>query len=160
GQGSEWSEERGLDWWVLEFDGHKGVQRLVRDLNGLYKGIPALWEQDGTPDGFRWIDADDASGNTFSFVRYAVDGSALACVVNLSGGPHENYRLGLPYGGRWAEVVNTDAYEYWGGGVGNMGAVEAEAEPWHGLPFSTTLRVPPLGAVWLAMEAPVDPLNV
>ncbi|MFF0864630.1 1,4-alpha-glucan branching protein GlgB [Nonomuraea sp. NPDC003560] len=156
GQGSEWSEERGLDWWVLEFDGHKGVQRLVRDLNRLYKETPALWEQDARPEGFRWIDADDASGNTFSFVRYAADGSAAACVVNFSGGAHESYRLGLPYGGHWAEVVNTDAYDYWGSGVGNMGGVEAEAEPWHGLPFSTTLRVPPLGAVWLTKEAPTE----
>ncbi|MEO3870422.1 1,4-alpha-glucan branching protein GlgB [Nonomuraea sp. B12E4] len=152
GQGSEWSEERGLDWWVLEFDGHQGVQRMVRDLNRIYRETPALWEQDHTPDGFRWIDADDASGNTFSFVRYASNGSAVACVVNFSGGPHENYQLGLPYAGRWSEVVNTDAYDYWGSGVGNMGAVEASPNPWHGLPYSTTLRVPPLGAVWLAHE--------
>ncbi|MGW0807059.1 1,4-alpha-glucan branching protein GlgB [Nonomuraea sp. NPDC002799] len=152
GQGSEWSEERGLDWWVLEFDGHQGVQRMVRDLNKVYKQTRALWEKDSSPDGFRWIDADDASGNTFSFVRYAADGSAVACVVNFSGGPHEEYRLGLPYAGRWEEIVNTDAYDYWGSGVGNMGGVEAAEEPWHGLPCSTTLRVPPLGAVWLAHE--------
>jgi 1,4-alpha-glucan branching enzyme len=154
GQGSEWSEERGLDWWVLEFDGHQGVQRLVRDLNRLYKQTPALWERDSSPEGFRWIDADDASGNTFSFVRYADDGSAVACVVNFSGAPHENYRLGLPYPGRWAEVVNTDAYDYWGSGVGNMGEVVAAAEECHGLPYSTTLRVPPLGAMWLTHEGP------
>ncbi|WP_219462829.1 1,4-alpha-glucan branching protein GlgB [Nonomuraea rhizosphaerae] len=154
GQGSEWSEERGLDWWVLEFDGHAGVQKLVRDLNTLYRETPALWEQDSTPDGFRWIDADDGPGNTFSFIRYAADGSAVACVANFSGGPHENYRLGLPYGGRWEEAVNTDAYDYWGSGVGNMGAVEAVEEGCHGLPFSTTLRVPPLGTVWLRHAAP------
>ncbi|MGI5273816.1 1,4-alpha-glucan branching protein GlgB [Nonomuraea sp. CA-218870] len=153
GQGSEWSEERGLDWWVLEFDGHQGVQKLVRDLNRFYKDTPALWEQDTRPEGFRWIDADDAPGNTFSFVRYARDGSAVACVANFSGGTHENYRIGLPYGGRWTEAVNTDAYEYWGSGVGNLGAVEAVEEPWHGLPYSTTLRVPPLGAVWLRSPA-------
>ncbi|MFI7703348.1 1,4-alpha-glucan branching protein GlgB [Nonomuraea sp. NPDC049480] len=152
GQGSEWSEERGLDWWVLEFDGHQGVQRLVRDLNRVYKETPALWEQDTKPDGFRWIDADDSAGNTFSFVRYANDGSAVACVVNYSGAPHENYRLGLPYAGQWTEIVNTDAYDYWGSGVGNMGAVEAVVEGCHGLPYSTTLRVPPLGAVWLTHE--------
>ncbi len=90
----------------------------------------------------------------FSFLRYAADGSAVACVVNFSGGPHENYRLGLPYGGQWTEAVNTDAYEYWGSGVGNLGSVEAVEEPCHGLPYSTTLRVPPLGAVWLSMPAP------
>ncbi|MEV6040318.1 1,4-alpha-glucan branching protein GlgB [Nonomuraea sp. NPDC052116] len=158
GQGSEWSEERGLDWWVLEFDGHQGVQRLVRDLNRIYKETPALWQQDSKPEGFRWIDADDASGNTFSFVRYADDGSALACVINFSGAPHESYRLGLPYSGQWSEIVNTDAYDYWGSGVGNMGVVEADDEPWHGLPHSTTLRVPPLGAVWLTHEG--NTLNV
>src|SRR5690606_9480913 len=133
--------------------GHQGVQRLVRDLNRFYRAALALWEQDTRPEGFRWIDADDAQGNTFSFVRYAKDGSAVACVVNFGGSPHEHYRLGLPYEGQWAEVVNTDAYEYWGSGVGNMGAVEAVEEPWHGLPYSTTLRVPPLGAVWLASPA-------
>ncbi|GAA3231977.1 1,4-alpha-glucan branching protein GlgB [Nonomuraea helvata] len=158
GQGSEWSEERGLDWWVLEFDGHQGVQRLVRDLNRIYRGTPALWEQDARPEGFRWIDADDASGNTFSFLRYANDGSAVACVINFSGAPHESYRLGLPYAGQWSEVVNTDAYDYWGSGVGNLGTVEADGEPWHGLPHSATLRVPPLGAVWLTHEG--DTLNV
>ncbi|NUR90873.1 MAG: 1,4-alpha-glucan branching protein GlgB [Nonomuraea sp.] len=152
GQGSEWSEERGLDWWVLEFDGHQGVQRLVRDLNTVYRDTPALWEQDTGPEGFRWIDADDAAGNTFSFVRYAADGTALACVVNFSGGAHEDFRLGLPYGGRWAEVVNTDAFDYWGSGVGNLGGVEAVKEEWHGLPYSTSLRIPPLGAVWLKHE--------
>ncbi|MEV0594045.1 1,4-alpha-glucan branching protein GlgB [Nonomuraea cavernae] len=159
GQGSEWSEERGLDWWVLEFDGHQGVQRLVRDLNRFYRETPALWEQDTVPEGFRWIDADDASGNTFSFVRYAADGSALACVANFSGAPHEDYRLGLPYGGHWQEVVNTDAYDYWGSGVGNLGGVEAVEQGCHGLPYSTTLRVPPLGAVWLYQDQHKDQLE-
>ncbi|MET8985466.1 1,4-alpha-glucan branching protein GlgB [Nonomuraea wenchangensis] len=154
GQGSEWSEERGLDWWVLEFDGHQGVQRLVRELNRIYRDTPALWEQDTTPEGFRWLDADDASGNTFSFVRYAADGSAVACVVNFSGAPHDGYRLGLPYPGQWREVLNTDAYDYWGSGVGNMGGIEAVEEPCHGLPYSTTLRVPPLGAVWFTHDGP------
>jgi 1,4-alpha-glucan branching enzyme len=76
----------------------------------------------------------------------------LACVVNFAGHPHEGYRIGLPREGGWREVLNTDAYEYGGSGVGNLGRVEAEAEPWHGLPASAVLRVPPLGAVWLAPE--------
>ncbi|MEV0585695.1 1,4-alpha-glucan branching protein GlgB [Nonomuraea sp. NPDC050310] len=149
GQGSEWSEERGLDWWVLQFDGHQGVQKAVRDLNRVYRETPALWELDHTPEGFRWIDADDASGNTLSFLRYAADGSALACVVNFSGEPHEDYRIGLPEAGQWSEVLNTDAFEYAGSGVGNLGAVEASGPAWHGLPYSAVLRVPPLGAIWL-----------
>ncbi|GAA3140938.1 1,4-alpha-glucan branching protein GlgB [Planomonospora alba] len=149
GQGSEWSEERGLDWWVLDFDGHRGIQRLVRDLNRVYRDTPALWRLDTSPDGFRWIDADDAQGNVFSFLRQAPDGSVLACVANFSGAPHEDYRIGLPTGGTWAEVLNTDAYDYAGSGVGNFGSVEAGAEPHHGLPYSACLRVPPLGALWL-----------
>ncbi|GII55786.1 1,4-alpha-glucan branching enzyme GlgB [Planotetraspora thailandica] len=149
GQGAEWSESKGLDWWVLDFDFHKGVQRLIRDLNRIYRETPALFTQDTTPDGFRWIDADDASGNVFSFLRYGSDGSVLACVANFSGGPHEDYQLGLPVGGGWEEIVNTDAYEYAGSGVGNLGSVEAVDVPHHGLPYSARLRVPPLGAIWL-----------
>ena len=84
-----------------------------------------------------------------SFLRYGADGSALACVANFSGAPHEDYRLGLPYPGSWGEVLNTDAYDYAGSGVGNLGAVEAVDEPRHGLPYSARLRVPPLGALWL-----------
>ncbi|GIH24835.1 1,4-alpha-glucan branching enzyme GlgB [Acrocarpospora phusangensis] len=156
GQGSEWSESRGLDWWVLDFDFHQGVQRLVRDLNRVYAATPALYSQDFTPDGFRWIDADDASGNVFSFLRYGADGSALACVANFSGGPHEDYHLGLPLPGRWEEVVNTDAYEYAGSGIGNLGEVVAEEDPHHGLPYSAHLRVPPLGAVWLLHKSEIS----
>ncbi|MGJ6962321.1 1,4-alpha-glucan branching protein GlgB [Streptosporangium sp. G11] len=157
GQGSEWSEERGLDWWVLDFDGHRGVQRLVRDLNRVYKESPALWSVDASPDGFRWIDADDALGNVFSFLRYAEDGSVVACVANFSGAPHENYRLGLPFAGSWEEVLNTDAYDYAGSGVGNLGTVEAVEEPRHGLPYSASLRVPPLGTLWLRHPGELAP---
>ncbi len=152
GQGSEWSESKGLDWWVLDFDFHQGVQKLVRDLNARYKEIPALYTQDGNPEGFRWIDADDFSGNVFSFVRYGTDGSALACVTNFSGGPHEDYHLGLPEGGTWTEVLNTDAYEYAGSGVGNLGGVVASEVEHHGLPYSVRLRVPPLGTIWLKKQ--------
>ncbi|GLX01740.1 1,4-alpha-glucan branching protein GlgB [Microtetraspora sp. NBRC 16547] len=153
GQGSEWSESRGLDWWVLDFDFHQGVQRLVRDLNRTYRETPALYALDSDPDGFQWIDADDAQGNVFSFLRYDGSGSALACVANFSGAPHDDYRLGLPAAGRWEEVVNTDAYDYAGSGVGNMGAVEAVEEPHHGLPCSARLRVPPLATIWLRRTA-------
>ncbi|WP_433218979.1 1,4-alpha-glucan branching protein GlgB [Microtetraspora malaysiensis] len=149
GQGSEWSESKGLDWWVLDFDFHQGVQRLVRDLNRAYRDTPALYALDSDPAGFRWIDADDAQGNVFSFLRYDESGSVLACVSNFSGAPHDDYLLGLPTPGRWEEVVNTDAYDYAGSGVGNMGAVEAVEEPHHGLPCSARLRMPPLATVWL-----------
>jgi len=155
GQGAEWAEQRSLDWWLLdeaEDNYHVGIQRLVRDLNRSYVGSAALWALDASPEGFHWIDADDVAGNVVSFLRFSADGTPLACVVNFAGIPHENYRLGLPRTGRWREVVNTDAYDYGGSGVGNMGHVEASAEPWHGQPASALLRVPPLGAVWLAPE--------
>jgi len=145
----EWSESRGLDWGLLQDPARAGVSRLVRDLNAVYRGRGALWSQDTTPQGFRWITADDAANNVVAFLRYGSDSAVLACVVNFAGTPHEHYRLGLPSPGRWQEVINTDAEAYGGSNVGNMGAVRAEHLPWHGQPASTTLRLPPLGALWL-----------
>jgi 1,4-alpha-glucan branching enzyme len=133
---------------------HLGLQRLIGDLNRVYRASPALWTQDTSPGGFSWIDANDASNNTFSFLRWGDDGSVLACVVNFAGGPHEGYRVGLPRPGRWEEVVNTDAEAYGGSGVGNFGAVKTSDEPWHGQPVSVRLRVPPLGGLWLRYAGP------
>ncbi len=149
GQEAEWSESRSLDWWLLEHADHAGVAHLVRDLNRVYRETAALWSQDSTPNGFSWIDANDSGNNTFSFLRRGTDGSLVACVANFAGIPHEDYRLGLPRDGRWDEVVNTDSDFYTGSGVGNMGAVQAEPEPWHGQPASAQLRLPPLGTIWL-----------
>jgi 1,4-alpha-glucan branching enzyme len=158
GQGAEWSADRGLDWWVLDDELHAGVQRLVRDINGVYAASPALWRLDNSPDGFSWIDANDAAGNTLSFLRLSGPGAGpgmgdvLAVVANFSGEPHLQYRVGLPFAGRWREVINTDAGIYGGSGVGNLGMVEATDEPWHGRPASATITVPPLGVVWFAPE--------
>jgi 1,4-alpha-glucan branching enzyme len=149
----EWSEERGLDWNLIA-DGQRGggVHNLVKDLNRVYKDIPALWTQDTSPSGFRWITSEDSQHNTFSFLRFAPDDDTLACVVNFAAIPHEDYRIGLPRTGVWREVINTDSELYGGSGVGNLGEVHAEALPWHGLDASVSLRVPPLGAVWLHYE--------
>jgi 1,4-alpha-glucan branching enzyme len=162
GQGAEWAEERPLDWWLMEnaAEGanHLGVQKLVRDLNALYRSEPALWTLDNVPEGYQWIDGNDAGGNTLSFLRYGTPPSegakapVIACVVNFSGGPHEDYRLGLPHSGPWRELLNTDAYEYGGSGVGNMGRVEAVSEPCHAMPSSAMMRIPPLGAVFLTPD--------
>jgi 1,4-alpha-glucan branching enzyme len=152
GQGGEWAEERSLDWWLLDDAHHSGVQNLVRELNGAYRSTAALFTRDNDPAGFQWIDANDAVGNVLSFLRSGSDGSVLACIANFAGQPHEEYRVGLPFAGGWREALNTDAFEYGGSGVGNMGRVEAVAEPWHGQPASAVLRVPPLGAVWLVPE--------
>jgi 1,4-alpha-glucan branching enzyme len=160
GQDSEWSEQAGLDWQALQ-DGngfHSGVQRLVRDLNRVYDDSPALWQLDFSPVGFNWIDASDSDGNVLAFLRFAEPdetgpgAKTIACVVNFSGGPHLDYRVGLPAAGRWREVINTDAADYGGSGVGNLGAVEAVNEPWHGQPASVSLSLPPLGVLWLARD--------
>jgi 1,4-alpha-glucan branching enzyme len=131
------------------------LQTLVRDLNRTYAKVPALWARDSDPGGFAWIDANDAGNNVFSFLRFDDDGGALACVANFAAVPHENYRIGLPHAGTWTEVLNTDAGVYAGSGVGNLGAVKASAESWHAQPASVSLRVPPLGTVWLRYE-PAD----
>ena len=150
GQRAEWSEERGLDWFQLgEHSFSTGVQQLVRDINGIYRENRALWSRDSNPEGYSWIDANDSSNNVLSFLRFGDDGSAIACVFNFSGSEHSQYRLGLPHAGTWQELLNTDATVYNGAGAGNMGAVEATHEPWHGRPASAVLVLPPLSALWL-----------
>ncbi len=152
GDEREWNESGGLHWHLLEDPQHAGIKQLVGDLNRVYRETPALWTQDTSPAGFRWITSEDSQHNTFSFVRFTPNGDTLACVVNFAAIPHEGYRIGLPRAGRWTEVINTDAELYGGSGVGNLGAVEAEHVPWHGFDASASLRVPPLGALWLRYE--------
>ncbi|MFV2018589.1 1,4-alpha-glucan branching protein GlgB [Micromonospora sp. LOL_023] len=148
----EWSEQRGLDWSLAADPAVDGVRALLRDLNTVYRGCPALWEQDVVPAGFRWIDHTDRAANLVSFLRYAADGGVLACVVNFSGTPRHGHPVGLPTPGRWREVVNTDARHYGGSNVGNMGVVLADGPPLHGQPASATVQVGPFAAVWLAPE--------
>ena len=148
-QDSEWADGRELDWWLLDHGGHRGVQRLVGDLNRAYVGNATMWSLDHDPAGFSWIDANDSSNNVFSFLRTGNDGTHVACVANFAAVPHHDYRVGLPKAGRWEEIVNTDAESYDGSGVGNLGAVEATESSWHGLPASAVLQVPPLGTLWL-----------
>jgi 1,4-alpha-glucan branching enzyme len=152
GQRAEWSQERGLDWAELASPLHAGIQRLVSDLNAVYRSLEALWREDFSPAGFSWIDANDAFGNVISFLRFAADAPAVACVINFSGDPHFDYRVGLPFTGAWREVINSDAVDYGGSGVGNYGSVESVAEPWHGRPASAVISVPPLAALWLVHD--------
>jgi hypothetical protein len=140
------------DWWLEETPWHAGLQQLVRDLNRLYRSHPQLWTLDNDPAGFEWIDANDAPHNTFSFIRKDPQGRPLVCVANFAGTPDEGYRVGLPRAGRWLEILNTDGEGYGGSGVGNLGAVTAEDISWHGRPASASLRVPPLGTVWLVPD--------
>ena len=152
-QSNEWNHAHSLDWHLLEFEEHGGVQRLVRELNRRYRQEEALWGVDFEPSGFQWIDANNSDDNVFAFLRWNRDRSrTLACIANLAPVVRHDFRVGLPRGGRWREVVNTDAADYGGGNVGNAGAVQAEPNPWHGLPCSARMVLPPLSTVWLTPE--------
>ncbi len=152
-QEAEWNFEQSLDWHLLERAEHAGIQSLVRDLNGVLREEPALYERDFDGDGFAWLEANDAARNVVAFARLSKDGErTLVCVANLSPIPQQGYRVGLPRSGRWAEVLNTDSRLYGGGDVGNGGSVEAEPIGWHDQPFSAELTLPPLGVVWLRPE--------
>ena len=152
GQRSEWSEERGLDWWMLDQPGHRGLFNLVGQLNRVYRATPSLWARDNEPGGFELLDGGAAAENVITFVRWDNDGTPVACLFNFSGSPHTGYRVGLPQAGVWEEILNTDAENFGGSGVGNLGEVHAFAEPWAGRPASATLTLPPLGALWLRLR--------
>jgi 1,4-alpha-glucan branching enzyme len=154
GQEAEWSEERSLDWHLLEQADHGGVQALVRDLNRVYRARPALWEVDFEPNGFQWLEPNDAANNVLAFARWSSDRSdVVVCVCNLSPVPRDAYRLGMPRAGRWVEALNTDSTYYGGSDVGNLGGVVAEERGWHDQPYSADVTLPPLGVVWLVPES-------
>ena len=152
----EWNYEQELDWWILdEWDSHRRVRDMLASLNGLYRELPALWERDETAEGFEWVDADDSDQSVISFLRVRPEtghaGSVL-CVANLTPVPRYGYRIGLPCGGRWREVLNTDAEDWGGSGVGNLGGVDAEETPWHGRPYSAPVTLPPLSVMWFTAD--------
>jgi 1,4-alpha-glucan branching enzyme len=154
GQEAEWSEERSVDWHLLEQADHAGVQALVRDLNRVYRARPALWEVDFEPNGFQWLEPNEASTNVLAFARWSADGSGVVvCVCNLSPVPRDAYRLGMPQAGRWVEALNTDSTYYGGSDVGNLGGVEAEEYGWHDQPYSAEVTLPPLGVLWLVPDS-------
>ncbi|PID97846.1 MAG: 1,4-alpha-glucan branching enzyme [Actinobacteria bacterium] len=151
GQEQEWKEAYSLDWWLLDQADHSGLRRLVSRLNALYSTSPAFWDDDYT--GFEWIDASDGDHNLISYLRKGPSGTehddVMVCIAHFAGTPHEGYRVGLPFGGEWEEVLNTDAEEFGGSGVTNVGTIYAEDIAWNGRPSSVKLRIPPLGVVWL-----------
>ena len=153
GQRSEWSEERGLDWWMLDQPAHRSLLGYVGQLNRVYRENAPFWQQDVSAAGFSWIDGSDAGNSVVAFLRWDRDGNPIACVFNFSGRPIGDYRIGLPFAGTWEELLNSDAEEFGGSGVGNYGSVVAEAEPSHGQPASVVLTLPPLGALFLRPRA-------
>lgn len=153
GQWSEWSHETGLEWHLLDYAAHQGILRWVADLNRLYRREPALHEQDGDPEGFEWVDFSDVEKSVVSYLRRGLSADDVALIAcNFTPVPHYNYRVGIPFGGFWKEVLNSDAVEYGGSGVGNLGGVEAEQVAAHGQPWSLPLTLPPLGAVIFTPE--------
>ena len=150
GQGREWDAEGEIEWWLLQYRFHSGMQTFVRDLNARYRQTPALFERDYSENGFMWIDAGNVDQSVYSFARFdANNHPGLVCVANFSPAVYSNYRVGLPAGGPWDEVLNGDATEYGGSGAGNCGSVHAEDVPWNGQPHSAGLTVPPLAVLWL-----------
>ncbi len=154
GQWREWDHDRGLDWDLVQYPLHAGLQRWVQDLNAAYRGEPALHAADFSIDGFEWIDCHDAAQSVLSMSRKSPKGGdPLLIVCNFTPVPRENYRVGVPAGGRWVELLNSDSERYGGSGVGNMGSAEAVAMRYHDRPFSLNLTLPPLGVLLLKREA-------
>ncbi|AKK02902.1 1,4-alpha-glucan branching protein GlgB [Corynebacterium epidermidicanis] len=154
-QSREWTEEHSLDWH--EFDGweseyHRGVHRLVRDLNLVYQDSPALYSQDNQPEGFSWAKADDANNNILAFHRYGEDGSRYLCVFNFGGTSQPHYTLGVPGGGKWVRVLNTDDAVYEGAGNDLPGTVFAEDAGWDGYSHRVNLHIPAMSAQWYRLE--------
>ncbi len=162
GHGAEWNHDKSLDWHQLEHPLHAGTMQWVADLNRLYRSEPALHDSDCQPQGFQWIDCDDAAASTISFIRKgAFTEETILVLCNFTPVPRTDYRVGVPFGGFWEEVLNGDARQYGGGGIDNAGGQWASATPHHGQPYSLLLTVPPLAAVFFKgtpnTDAPVSP---
>jgi 1,4-alpha-glucan branching enzyme len=151
GQTTEWNHDESLPWHLLDQGPyHGGVQRLVADLNRLYRETPALYEIDFEPAGFEWIDCHDAEQSALSFVRHGRDPrNLMVCVCNFTPVPRRGYRVGVPAAGFYTEVLNTDGTAYGGSNLGNGGGIPSEPSPWHGQPHSVVITLPPLAALWL-----------
>jgi 1,4-alpha-glucan branching enzyme len=148
GQSGEWNHDASLDWHLLEYAPHQGVQRWARDLNRLYRAEPALHQRDCHPAGFEWVDCNDSQQSIVMFLRRGTSpGEAMLVACNFTPVPRHGYSAGVPWGGRWEEVLSSDAKEYGGSGQGNYGGVVAEPRPGHGRPYTLRITLPPLGMV-------------
>ncbi|MBF9060087.1 1,4-alpha-glucan branching protein GlgB [Rhodobacterales bacterium HKCCSP123] len=153
GQQAEWNHAGELDWRALEDPRHRGMQRLVSDLNALYRGEPALHERDAEPDGFQWIEADDAANSVYAWIRRGgPDAPNVVVLCNFTPVERPAYRVGLPMAGVWREALNTDAGIYGGRDRGNLGKVEAVARPHQGQAAQAEITLPPLSAVFLVHD--------
>ena len=150
GQTAEWNHDRSLDWHLLQYNGHAGVQKTVRDLNAFYKSQPALYKHQFEAKGFQWIDYSDAQSSVVAFQRNGDSKEELLIVVcNFTPEVRYHYRVGVPFRGTWTEVFNSDEHDYGGSNITNKGAVMTSPVKYHGRDFSISLTLPPLGlSVW------------
>ena len=153
GQTREWNFDAGLEWQLLQYPLHQGMQALVRDLNRVYREVAALHARDCEAEGFQWIVVDDAEQSVYAWLRHGAPGDvAVAVICNFTPVPRYGYRIGLPQAGRWREILNSDAAVYAGSGIGNLGGVDAQAHPAHGFPASAEVTIPPLGVLYFQFE--------
>ena len=154
GQWKEWNHDESLEWHLLQYEPHSGVQKWVEDLNRFYSAQPALYELDFEPGGFEWIDCNDSASSALSFIRKGNStNDMLLMIFNFTPVVRYSYRVGAPRGGFWKELLNSDAPIYGGSGQGNLGGVEARSMSEHGRPYSLTLTLPPLAAIFLKNES-------
>jgi len=155
GQWREWTETESLDWHLIEDPLHGGLQKLLRDLNRIYGKQECLWEADGEPAGFAWIDVDNAAQNVVAFRRISpTTGAEIICVYNFSAVTIEGYRLGLPRAGKYRQILNTHGKNYGGADKGPAKRLSVEAIAHHGLEYSAVITLPPLAGLWF--QAPVE----
>jgi 1,4-alpha-glucan branching enzyme len=148
GQRRDWTHDESLDWHLLEYFPHKGLQKWVKDLNHFYRNTPALYELDFEQSGFEWLDFSDWEKSIISFMRKAKNSRNIALVVcNFTPVVHSSYKIGVPSGGFWKEMLNSDGKEYGGSGQGNLGGVEAKPIPFHKREFSISVTLPPLSVL-------------
>lgn len=149
GQGREWRSGWELEWWQLGLEPHYGIQNLVRDLNRLYRTLPALHEQDFEQAGFSWIDCQDAERSLLSFMRRGLNGETVIIALNFTPVPRHRYRIGVPFHCTYQEIFNSDSHHYGGSNLGNSGEIHAELLPWMELPYSIEIELPPLAGIIL-----------
>jgi len=150
GQGKEWQSSWELDWWQLGLEPHRGIQNMMRDLNHLYRSLPALYEQDFEQCGFSWMDCNDSDLSLLSFLRHGRNGETVISALNFTPVPRHRYRIGLPFDCAYREIFNSDSHYYGGSNLGNAGEIRTEKLPWMGQPCSAEIELPPLACIMLA----------
>uniref|UniRef100_UPI000F0616E5 1,4-alpha-glucan branching protein GlgB n=1 Tax=Pseudomonas viridiflava TaxID=33069 RepID=UPI000F0616E5 len=149
GQWREWNHDEQLDWYLLQYADHIGVKKLVSDLNRIYREEKALHERDAEPMGFQWLIGDDKTNSVYAYLRWSKEGEPLLVVANMTPVPRMDYRIGVPFDGKWVELLNSDAEMYAGSNMGNGGGVVADDQQAHGQPVSLSLNLPPLAVLIL-----------